>query len=140
MDLSFIRRSIEITLTLTALAFLALLAYGRSDWAWGVGLGSVWACVNWILITIVVRVVLTRERALTVRAKIWLAVLILVKFPLLYGAGYVLLRQGFPVLSLLAGFWIILAVIVAKAAGRLVLGLDPVPLVERVKSSEGRSS
>jgi hypothetical protein len=140
MDLGFIRRSIETTLGLTGLAFLTLLLYGKIDWAWGVGLGSIWACLNWVLITALVRLVLNQERTLSARSKIRVAVLALAKFPLLYGAGYLILRSGFPVASLLVGFWIILAVVVAKALGRLILGMDPVPAIGRAGRSEERST
>jgi hypothetical protein len=139
MDLRFIRRSIGTTLALTGLAFLALLSLGRPVWAWGVGMGSVWACLNWILISGLVERLLTNKRKLSRRSKIRLGVLLLIKFPVLYGAGYLLLRLGFPVPALLAGFWIILGVVVAKAAGRLILGMDPIPLAGGAGRSEGQS-
>jgi len=127
MNLGFIRRSIETALVLTGLSFLVLVALGRSGWAWSMGLGSVWACLNWLLISALVRILLVRDRKLSGRSKVRVALLMLVKFPLLYGAGYLLLRQGLPVLGLLSGFWIILGVVIAKAAGRLIMGMDPVP-------------
>jgi hypothetical protein len=173
MDLDFIRRSIGATLGLTGLAFLVLLAYQLTDWAWGVALGSVWACANWVLIAALVRVLLgsgdrgaVEKRvgpfALSAvaepeggrgpciegcaetlsplhgrsgllqqpicphfprrRRKIHIAVLALVKFPLLYVAGYFLLRAGLPALSLLVGFWMIFVVVVAKTLGRMITG------------------
>jgi hypothetical protein len=140
MDLAFIRRSIIASLVLTGFAFLGLSAYGKSDWAWGVGLGSLWACLNWWLISAVVQVLLVKERRLSGPSKVRLAVLMSVKFPVLYGTGYLLLRLGFPVLSLLAGFWIILGVVTAKAAGRLILGMDPVPEAGPANRSGGASA
>ena len=140
MDPGFIRRSIIASLALTGFAFLALSAYGKSDWAWGVGLGSLWACLNWVLISAVVRILLAKERKLSGSSKVRLALLMLVKFPVLYGSGYLILRLGFPVLSLLAGFWIILGVVVAKAAGRLILGMDPVPEAGSANRSGGPSA
>lgn len=140
MDLGFIRRAIWSALGITGLVFLVLLAYGKSDWAWAVGLGSLWACGNWVLITALVKLLVTGERVLTGRVKVKIAILALVKFPLLYGAGYLLLRLGLPVLGLLTGFWIVLAVVVAKAIGRLITRMDAVPLAGRVEGSEGKST
>jgi len=140
MDLGFIQRSIRTTLAVTGLVFLALLAHGRFDWAWGVGLGSVWACLNWILITALVRLLLNRERALSGRAKLRLALLGLIKFPLLYGTGYLLLRQGFPPLALLTGFWIILGVVLAKAVGRLLAGMEAAPVSRGVERRGGETT
>jgi hypothetical protein len=57
--------------------------------------------------------------------KLRVAVLLLLKLPVLYGAGYLLLGTGrLPVAGLLGGFAWPLLVIVLKAAGRLILGLD----------------
>ena len=140
MDLGFIHRSIRTTLALTGLVFLALVALGHVEWAWSVALGSVWACLNWLLISAVVRILLVKDRNLSVPSKIRLGVLMLVKFPLLYGAGYLLLRQGLPVVGLLAGFWMILGVVIAKAGGRLILGMDPVSLAGEAKTGGGEST
>ncbi|MCK4546649.1 MAG: hypothetical protein KAW17_04320 [Candidatus Eisenbacteria sp.] len=140
MDLGFIRRSIGIALGLTGLAFLGLLLHSRPQWAWGVGSGSVWSCANWMLIMAVMRLLLTKERRLPARSKIKLALIGVVKFPLLYGAGYLLLRQGLPALALLAGFWVLPAVVTARAAGRLITGVDAVALAGGPKRSEGESA
>ncbi len=54
-----------------------------------------------------------------------LLVLGLLKFPLLYLAGYFILAAGtYPVSAPLLGFALPLAVIVLKAGGRLLLGID----------------
>ena len=140
MDLGFIRRSIGATLGITGLVFLVLLAYGKTDWGWAVGLGSLWSCANWVLITGVMHLVLTRERRLTRRSKLHLALLGLVKFPLLYGAGYVLLRAGFPPLALLSGFWIVFVVVIVKTLGRMMMGLDRFVFRNRVEGREGETA
>jgi hypothetical protein len=59
------------------------------------------------------------------RSKLRIAAVLLLKVPVLYGIGYALLsmaRLGAP--WLLAGFGWPLLVVVLKAAGRFLLGLD----------------
>ena len=52
-------------------------------------------------------------------------VIAVVKFPLLYAAGYLLLRINyFPAISLISGFTLIFLVMFLKALGRWVLSLD----------------
>jgi hypothetical protein len=135
MDLSFIRRSVATAAWLAGLAFLLLLARGKIGWAWGLGLGSLWAIANWVLIAELLRTVLSPGRRLTGSAKVRLAVLGVIKFPVLYGLGYLFLRLGFPVVSYLVGFWILFAVVVAKAGGRILLGLDASPVARGVEGS-----
>jgi len=135
MDLGFIRRSVAVAAGLAGLAFLLLLAHGKTAWAWGLGLGALWALANWVLLAEILRTAFVPGRRLSGSAKVRLAVLGAVKFPVLYGLGYLALRLGFPVVSYLVGFWILFAVAVVKAAGRLLAGLDSSPVARGAEGS-----
>jgi hypothetical protein len=77
--------------------------------------------VNLLLITSLVKLTIRPEGADVTAALITG----LVKFPLLYVAGYFLLKiEQFEPLHLLYGFSSILIIIVLKAIGRVMLGLD----------------
>lgn len=83
--------------------------------------GGVWGIVNLLFLSAVIRSVVRVggvDKTMLIRAA-------LIKFPLLYGAGYALLRvEAFGPVYLLIGFTTCLAVIGLKAAGRALLGLD----------------
>jgi hypothetical protein len=83
--------------------------------------GICWSLVNLALITAVVARVLTdgeRDRSAIILT-------LAVKFPVLYGAGFVMLAVlRLPAAWLVAGFTWPLFVAVMKAAGRLYMGLD----------------
>ena len=83
--------------------------------------GAVWGLVNLIFLSQLIRTVITPGKVDTGRA-IGLAV---IKFPLLYLAGYFLVTvKQFDPLLLLAGFSLFLAVMLLKVLGRVILGLD----------------
>lgn len=84
-------------------------------------LGCAWSLVNLHLLRVLVRLVVSDPK----NHKLRIAAVLVLKAPVLYGAGYLLLQTGWlPVAGLLAGFVWPLSVIALKAAGRLVLGLD----------------
>jgi hypothetical protein len=71
--------------------------------AWGAGTmaGALWSIANFFLTTRVMCVVASEEKR-----KKWLAFLLLVKFPVLYGLGLLLIVSGFfPVYSLILGLF-----------------------------------
>jgi len=83
--------------------------------------GGVWGIVNIIFLSTVVRSAI-RPEGVTGGP---LVLALLVKFPLLYLAGYALLKvPQFNALNLLVGFSTCLAVIALKALGRAFMGLD----------------
>lgn len=100
-----------------------LFATVYAGWGWGLGflLGALWGAGNLYLIkTLIERVVKLGERD-------WMsiAVLMAVKFPLLYFIGYLILsRDWYEVWAPVLGFSLSLAVIVLKAGGRMLLKLD----------------
>ena len=83
--------------------------------------GCAWSLVNiQVLRLLVLQITNDPEKH-----KLRIAAVLALKVPVLYVIGYVLLKTGrLPAAGLLAGFAWPLAVIVLKAAGRLLLGLD----------------
>jgi hypothetical protein len=120
LDTAFISRTLRATLLLTALSYLLFTYYKGGSWALGFCLGALWSAANlYLLREIVTRLITVGDRPMTA-----LLVLVLLKFPLLYLGGYFILAAGsYPVASPLLGFGLPLAVLVLKAAGRLLLGI-----------------
>ena len=83
-------------------------------------LGVAWSLVNIYFIGLLVRFTYVDGKKQRMRA----VLILLVKVPVLYLIGFLLLRSSLPELGLLAGFMWPLAVIALKSAARLVLGLD----------------
>jgi hypothetical protein len=80
-----------------------------------------WSLLNIHLLRILARFVALDPR----KHKLRIALMLLLKVPVLYAAAYLVIRTGrLPAAGLLAGFGWPLLVITLKAAGRLVLGLD----------------
>jgi len=89
------------------------------DWRFGLGilLGTAWGIANFHFLGELILAVATPS--VVQRRKVILPAL--VKFPVLYGAGYLLLaRSALPILALLVGFSSLFAVAVLKVLGRLL--------------------
>ncbi|UCG60370.1 MAG: hypothetical protein JSV52_08520 [Candidatus Zixiibacteriota bacterium] len=121
LDLSFILRTLKTT-GVVLLIGAAFGLYYLGPWPSLAFLsGGTWGMVNLIFITGLVRVTIRPEGVDTQKALGWA----IIKFPLLYGAGYFLLKvPQFEPLHLLAGFSLLLLIIVLKVVGRAILGLD----------------
>jgi hypothetical protein len=120
LDSSFIKRTLYASLFLTALAWAVVAFYFGWTYATGVALGSLWSIANLVLIRFVV------EHAVTPDEIHWRPVVmaLLVKFPLLYVAGYFVLRPAlYPVSAPLVGFLLPFGVLVLKAGGRMLMGI-----------------
>jgi len=121
MGLEFLQRVIRATAVVGVLAFAFVAVYFNANFALGLLVGCAWGIGNFWALTRVVTAVFTpgdvdRRHALILAA---------VKFPVLYVAGYFILKSGgFPVVSLLTGFSVLFVVVVLKAAGRMFLHLD----------------
>ncbi len=132
MGLEFITRIIKTTAVVSLVVSLCISYY--FDWKIGLGffVGAAWSLINLFFIRTLIKEVVSPNEA----RKSITAVLALLKFPLLYVAGYfIVASEFFSVYALLAGFSLLFAVIVLKVLGRLILGLD-VPGV-RTKQPEG---
>jgi hypothetical protein len=121
MGLEFISRTVR-TFALVLLIYVPFgLYYFGLFPTLAVLSGGVWGMLNLIFITALVQSTLRAEGAQTARA-IGLA---LIKFPLLYGAGFGLLMvPQFNPIFLLAGFGGVILIVILKVLGRLILGLD----------------
>jgi hypothetical protein len=121
MGLEFLDRvrKTSIILGLAASLFVAVylgLAYGG---AWLIGIA--WSLANLYFIAGLMKHILTREK----RSYARIALLMAVKFPVLYAAGYFLMKSGvLPLAGLLAGFMWPFFVTTMKALGRAVMRLD----------------
>jgi hypothetical protein len=130
MNLDFINRVIKTTLLLGALVFVFGSFY--FDWIFSLGIfvGALWGVTNlWFIRQFIVGYITSADRN---AAK--LALFAIIKFPILYAAGFVLLYLGwFPVSSFVVGFSLIFVVILFKALGILLLegGFKNFKIVER---------
>ena len=118
MGIEFIHRVIKSSLILAALIFLLVTFYHKFNYAAGILVGCGWGCLNLYFLTNLI------TQATTPRGinKKRIVLLVLVKFPLLYVSGYILLRvKYFPVTSLLVGFTLMFVVILLKALGRMII-------------------
>lgn len=121
MDLDFLIRVRRTSLLTSIVLFPVISVY----FGWAVGAGwlvaGVWSVVNIHFTGVLMRAVVTYPK----RSRTRIVLISLVKFPLLYAIGFLLLRSGmFSVPGAMAGFLWPLTVIVLKAAGRIVLGMD----------------
>lgn len=137
MGLEFLTR-VRNTSIVTALVLSIVVT---TYWGFVVGtafvLGVAWSLVNLYFIGLLVRALTSRDD----KRRLRLTLLFLIKVPVLYGLGFLLLASGrIPVTVLLAGFMWPLIVITLKVVGRMVLGLDnPKRLLTRT-NPEGDSS
>lgn len=121
MGIEFITRTLK---TVGALSLLILI-FGTSYYGFypslSVFTGMIWGMVNLYFLSLLVRSTLKPDG---VEMKTAL-VLLLIKFPLLYITGYLMVTSDFfkPIL-LLVGFTMVLVVMVLKAVGRTILNLD----------------
>ena len=124
MGLEFIARSLR-TYGIVLLIFLPFGLYYFGVYpTLAVLSGGVWGILNLKFITALVRLTIRPEGADTGRA----IAIGLIKFPLLYAAGFFLLKvEQFSPVHLLIGFGGIMGIIVLKVLGRLLLGLDAFP-------------
>ena len=123
MGLEFIHRVIKTSLVLSALGFLFITVYYHFRFGGGILVGAIWGCLNLLFLTNLISQIFSPGKKVMKGKVIRIA---LVKFPLLYAAGYVLLAiKYFPAESLLLGFTLIFLVMLLKALGRWVLSLNP---------------
>ena len=120
-DISFIDRTIR-TAGLVLLIGFVFIMYSFGFWN-GLAFfsGGVWGIINIMLLKDLIQNVFTPNDINTSAV----ALTALIKFPLLFVAGYFLVTiEMFDIKVLLYGFSLILVIMVLKALGRLLLGLD----------------
>jgi hypothetical protein len=121
LDLAFITRSLKLTAVLSAVGFLFTTVYVGAGWGLGFMLGAGWGIGNLYLLKRLIELSVRLEgRDLTA-----VGILVLVKFPLLYGLGYLILsRSWYPFWAPVIGFSLPLVVIILKAMGRVLLRIE----------------
>jgi hypothetical protein len=121
MDLEFLRR-VRKTSIIAGVPLAVVISYywGPENGA-GWALGIVWSLFNLYFLSSVITSVITNEK----RDIPKILVALFVKFPVLYVAGFLLLRSGhLSAYGLVAGFTWPFFVIVMKGIGRYYLKLD----------------
>jgi hypothetical protein len=122
MGPEFIHRVIKTSLVVAVLGFLFVTVYYDFKFGAGILVGTIWGCLNLYFLTNLITEIFSPDKEVR-RGKVIL--IVLVKFPLLYLVGYVLLViKYFPAVSLLSGFTLIFLVMFLKALGRWVLSLE----------------
>jgi len=117
LGLDFIRRVIMTSGILGLLALLFISAYYDLRFGLGVFCGTAWGIAN---IHFLAELIIEATNPGIVNKK-KIALLGIVKFPVLYFAGYILLKYSeLSVLSFLIGFTLLFAVAVLKVLGRLL--------------------
>jgi hypothetical protein len=122
MGVEFIHRVIKTSLVLAALGFLFVTVYYDFEFGGGILASAVWGCLNLLFLTRLITEIFSPGEEISKGKVILIAV---VKFPLLYAAGFVLLwTKYFPPVSLVIGFSLLFLVMLLKAMGRWILSLD----------------
>ncbi|MFH1374109.1 MAG: hypothetical protein ABII79_09965 [bacterium] len=121
LGLDFISRTLRSTGLLLLIFLLPGIYYFGFFPTLAVLSGGVWGMINLMFLAALIRTSLRPEQVDKLKVAGW----ILIKFPLLYAAGYFLIRvEQFEPLHLLIGFSTLLAVMVLKVMARALLGLD----------------
>ncbi|MDH3217271.1 MAG: hypothetical protein OEN01_13465 [Candidatus Krumholzibacteria bacterium] len=121
MGFEFLGRVRKTSVITGLVIFLVAVTYW--DLATGVGwmLGCIWSLVNIYFIGLLVRTVWSQRQ----KNRLRVALIFLVKVPVLYAIGFLLLSSHWlPTIALLAGFMWPLLVVTMKILGRAVLRLD----------------
>ena len=120
MGLEFLDRTRKMSIITALVLFPVFRMY--LDWAsaGGFAVGCAWSLVNLHVLRLLIVAVTSEERD-----KRRLMLIVMLKAPVLYVAGFLALASGFfPVIAMLAGFLWPLFIITLKAMGRLVLRID----------------
>jgi hypothetical protein len=122
MGPEFIHRVIKTSLIVAVLGFLFVTVYYNFRFGAGILVGAMWGSLNLYFLTSLITEIFSPGKEVR-KGKVIL--IVLVKFPLLYLIGYVLLIiKYFPAISLVSGFTLIFLVMFLKALGRWVLSLE----------------
>jgi len=117
LGFEFLARVVRTSALVAPLIAIFLATYVSPSAGSGFLLGALWGILNLLAVISIVRAMFGSDDPGT-RRVISLALL---KFPVLYGAGFLLIRCGaFPLTSLVSGFSLILSVILLKAVGAVV--------------------
>ena len=137
MGLEFIDRTLR-TAGLVLLIFLPFGLYYFGVYpALAIFTGGVWGMLNLLFLARLARTVIRPDGPDVLQAVLYGVV----KFPLLYAAGYFLLTVSqFNPLHLVIGFTGLLGIIVLKAAGRVMFPEGEKQIIRRLSTSEKNTS
>jgi hypothetical protein len=132
VDLRFIDRVIKVTLILAALLFPFFALYIKVNFALSVLFGSIWGSLNLLAI----KLIITSLMPGPTRNPVLGFIILFVKLPILYGAGYLLVTWKYlSIGGLLWGFSGIFIVALLKVLGRWYLGLDDPKKLRNIANS-----
>ncbi len=124
MSLEFLKRIWKTTLVVGLVVFAFTAVYFEMQFAWGLLVGCLWGVANFVALIAVLTSFVTPRGAREVNRRRAL-ILAAIKFPVIYGIGYLILRsEWFEPVSLLVGFSLLFMVTLLKALGRSYLKLD----------------
>ncbi len=120
-EADFIQRTLRTTGILLLIAFLIGIYYFGFFPSLALLSAGIWSMINLMFLSALIRKVMRPENI----DKMTVAVIALIKFPLLYVAGYFLLKvEFFEPLPLIIGFSSVILVMMLKAFSRAILKLD----------------
>jgi hypothetical protein len=132
MGIEFLNRVRKTSIILGVFLSPVIATYLGIEFAGAWLVAIAWTLVNTFFIGELVKTLLAREGRNPWRA----ALLLAVKFPVLYALGFIVLRSGwFPLSGILAGFIWPHFVMTMKACGRAVLKLED----DRIAYERGRN-
>jgi len=100
---TLIAKSVKLSAVAAVILTLALVCMRQLPWAGGFLIGATWSMINFMLIAGILNIVIFRKDTRK------LPVLLILKFPVLYAAGFfILVSRVFPVYSLLSGVSLVL--------------------------------
>jgi len=117
MESDFLARSLRATAIVTVIVGLALAAFVDARLALATVAGSTWSLLNFMVLGGLVRSLGYRGH---VGNPLRALLLFGLKGPLLYLAGYGLLKAGLPPMALAAGFSLVFLVLTLRAAGQWI--------------------
>lgn len=131
-DFDFINRALVIAAIITFLVVISSFVYYNKNFALGALAGGAWNIINIYFLTRLVKVTFSpaspavsgQEGRTGPKSpnKKKIAYLVFIKFPLLYGAGFLILRySGVSLYGVLVGFSIFFLVISLKAIGAAIV-------------------
>lgn len=126
MEFEFLQRVKRTSVITGLILFPVWAAYLNMNTALGWLFGGAWSLIN--IFAIKRLVVLTCQDNVK-RLHVYISAF--AKVPVLYAAGFFLLKSGLPIPALLAGFMWPLSIVVLKASGRMILRMDQSPVFEK---------
>jgi len=132
MGLEFIGRVIKTSLVIAGIILIFGSVYYDWNYSLGITIGLMFNIANLWILTGLIRNTITP----TDRKPLPIILFSIVKFPVLYFVGYMILKlEIVPVTSLLTGFILLFAIIVLKVVGRQLTNSEWMKLADTKKGA-----